>query len=144
MKLYTSRFHDRRWWNPKTLDGKAMVSIALVTPKDRLPYAVDGRIELLAPSNGIKAIAKREVFVEVYCSRLNKVGVPTIRAEFERLRQSSKQDELVLFCWCDLSKEECWCHRTVFAEWWEKETGEKIEELTSERVKPYATQLALF
>ncbi|MDR2170525.1 MAG: hypothetical protein LBP59_10320 [Planctomycetaceae bacterium] len=48
---------------------------------------------------------------------------------------------VVLLCYEDVSKVGQWCHRRMFAEWWENKTGEIIEELSD---KPKAEIKSLF
>ena len=38
--------------------------------------------------------------------------------------------DVVLLCYEDVRKGESdWCHRTIFADWWQEKTGEVIPEL---------------
>lgn len=37
------------------------------------------------------------------------------------------RDRLVLLCFDDIRKE--LCHRSLFAQWWQRETGENVREL---------------
>ena len=53
-----------------------------------------------------------------------------------------KGKTLVLLCYEDLRKPDQWCHRTLFAEWWQKMTGEVINELEEADVKPQKAETA--
>ena len=35
---------------------------------------------------------------------------------------------MILLCYEDVTNPDEWCHRTVFAKWWEDNTGETVEE----------------
>ena len=39
-------------------------------------------------------------------------------------------DQLVLCCFEDLRTPGAWCHRRIFATWWEQATGEPVLELS--------------
>ena len=60
-------------------------------------------------------------------ARMNRLGVGGVQDLLEPYVEEGK--DLVLLCYEDLRKPGEWCHRQVFAEWWEKKTGVRIQEL---------------
>ena len=125
--IYTGRYANKKLNNEKYV----CVIISLGSPKWKLSYKLDGEIEALMPK-GLFKINEIERFKPLYFKRLNSYGVEFIREKFEELKRDGK--DIVLLCFEDINKPENWCHRTVFAEWWEMQTGEKIIEL--EEMKP--------
>jgi hypothetical protein len=57
---------------------------------------------------------------------LNDIGIKQIKW---MLKQVSDGKPVVLLCFEDLRKPGEWCHRSMFAEWYEKQTGKKVVEL---------------
>ena len=63
--------------------------------------------------------------------KLEEIGTDKIIKIVRGLEEKAKAENktLVLLCFEDIRKPGNWCHRTLFAEWWKKHTGETIEEL---------------
>lgn len=124
MRLYVSRYA-----NPELRSGKyTAVRISLGTPKWPLGYTLNGAIEKLMPFGLLNKYDRYEDFKVEYFKKLDRVGVGAIRRELDRYLRQGK--DVVLLCYEDVRKgPEDWCHRTAFAEWWLKNTGEVIEEL---------------
>ena len=77
--------------------------------------------------------------------RLDRIGVRRIADKLNDLSMLGK--DVVLVCYEDIRKgKDDWCHRTAFAEWWQRKTGEIIEELydpTTPKVKaPLQSQIS--
>jgi len=62
-----------------------------------------------------------------YRTRLDGYGVDKIRGVFHAIARSYPGKPLVLMCYEDLTKAAC--HRRLFAEWWQEQTGEHVEEM---------------
>ena len=75
-----------------------------------------------------------------YIAKLNKFGVAQFKSEFAEIQKSAGKREIVLLCYESLSPEKVaegqFCHRRIFADWWEQQTGEKVEEVTPHRSRP--------
>jgi hypothetical protein len=41
----------------------------------------------------------------------------------------SRRRDAVLLCYEDVRKEGVWCHRQLFSQWWEEQTGQVVTEL---------------
>jgi hypothetical protein len=67
-------------------------------------------------------------FTRQYLAHLERVGLPTIRAQMDRLAELAGAREVVLCCFEALNKPGQYCHRRIFAEWWQDKTGETIAE----------------
>ena len=124
MAIYTSRFS-----NPALRRASyATVRIALGTPKWDLGYRLDGELNDLMPFGLLNKFEDYDSFKRAYFQRLDRVGVEKILRELQRFESSGLPT--VLLCYEDVRKgDDNWCHRTAFAEWWLKRTGEVIEEL---------------
>ena len=56
-------------------------------------------------------------------------GGQQVPAMLQLGRTLSDQDA-VLLCYEDVHKEGVWCHRQIFAAWWQEQTGKVVSELT--------------
>ena len=124
--IFTSRYA-----NPELRSCKyTAVRISVGLPRWKLGYEIAGAIDELMPS-GIFGIEDYDVFHRRYFEKLDAIGVDRIR---ERLRQFEKLGKpVVLLCFEDIRKGASnWCHRNIFASWWEHHTGEIISELQDE------------
>ncbi|WP_405757857.1 hypothetical protein [Anaerovibrio slackiae] len=121
--LYVSRYS-----NKELATGKyTAVRISVGTPRWALGYKLDGAIKDLMPF-GLLDIEDREESRRLYQARLDKIGFSRIEGQLRRLEALGKP--VVLLCYEDITKgPDNWCHRTFFAEWWLRQTGEKIDEL---------------
>ena len=136
--IFTSRYA-----NPElnSCDYTA-VRISLGLPKWKLPYELAGAIHELMPS-GIFGIKNYDEFHRRYFARLDAIGVNTIQENLRRFENLGKP--VVLLCFEDIRKGgENWCHRNMFASWWELHTGKVIPELQDKsRFKTVSNQLTL-
>lgn len=99
--------------------------------------------EHLMPPVALVARAKAGLdefaFYREYAAHLDTIGVEKIREELIQLKVAATEPtanacveipgprEVVLCCFC--GPKQPYCHRRMFASWWEKHTGQKIEEL---------------
>ena len=121
--IFTSRYA-----NPELKNCKyTAVRISLGTPRWQVGYAIAGAIEELMP-RGILGIEDRNEFQRQYYERLDSFGVDRIRKQLKKFEAMGKP--VVLLCFEDIRKGDWnWCHRNMFALWWEYHTGEVISEL---------------
>lgn len=68
-----------------------------------------------------------EAFTTAYLSRLAETGIEAIRAELEDIHALYCKP-LVLLCYEKDPKD---CHRSMFAQFWQEQTGEVINEWTT-------------
>ncbi len=121
--IYTSRYS-----NPELKSGMyTVVGITRGAPQFRLGYALAGNIMEIAPPGWLFNEYDRKRFTERYFHNIDRIGVSAIKSILTRYESLGKP--VVLCCYEDVRKPGEWCHRLVFAEWWEKNTGEHIEEL---------------
>lgn len=71
----------------------------------------------------------QEQFREAYWRDLDRVGVQKFAELFESIAKAEGDYRLVLLCFEDVSKPGQWCHRRMFANWWEQKTGDTVREL---------------
>ncbi len=121
----TARFFDRELI---VASGLAPVQASLGAPRFPLGYELAGSVGMLAPY-GLLKIERRREFEQHYRRRLERFGAEKIAAVLQSLAAGYEAPGVVLLCFEDLSKRGQWCHRRVFAAWWEKRTGESVPEL---------------
>ena len=106
--------------------------ISLGAPRWKIGYTIAGAIKELMPS-GLRHIENLGEFCQLYYERLDSVGVNKIREQIQQYELFGKP--VVLLCFEDIRKGgENWCHRTMFAKWWQARTGESITELKDDSV----------
>lgn len=68
-------------------------------------------------------------FAAAFTRQLHSHGVEGICDRFRRIAEETGADALVLLCFEKLDTSKWWCHRTLFAQWWQEQTGQEIPEL---------------
>lgn len=120
---YTSRYS-----NPELRTKKyTAVRISLGTPKWDVGYDLNGELADLMPFGLLNKFEEYKDFEKAYFSRLDAKGVKRILNQLYHFENYGK--DVVLLCYEDIRKEDEWCHRRTFADWWMKNTGEEIPEL---------------
>ena len=102
----------------------AAIRTSLGHPRFTLPYLITGKLPELTPERPWLGL-EREEYEPLYLAKLEGVGVDTIR---ECVAELAGGRIPVLLCFCKVANG-AWCHRRMFAEWWEKQTGEPVPEL---------------
>lgn len=121
--IYTSRYA-----NPELKSGKyTVVGITRGAPKFKLGYSLAGNIIEIAPPGYLFNEYDRKRFTPQYFKHMDRSG-PALIARMLSFYEKQGKD-VVLCCYEDVRNPEDWCHRLVFAEWWQSRTGECIEEL---------------
>jgi hypothetical protein len=129
MELNETNVVTARWSDVKSTPEQLRpepVRISVGLPRF---YAGSGQFEyisMLCPYGLFNKGYSHAEFNERYRARLDDYGVEKIREELERIAAASERDTIALCCFEDVLVSNC--HRTVFAEWWEEQTGEEIEE----------------
>jgi hypothetical protein len=124
-RLFTARYTN------KTLAAHpgAKVRITLGRPRFRLSYALVGNIPELAPTREMFGRTAAE-FTALYTALLlERGGIEHLTQRFDSVAAAAGSDDLVLLCFEDLRTSGLFCHRRVFAEWWEQQTGRIVPEL---------------
>lgn len=121
-KLYVSRYSNKCLAETNAVK----VGISLGLPKFKKNYELAGSDFSLAPKRSMFNLAK-PIFEERYRRQMDSLGVKRIKEELSRFGYG-KVDEMILLCYEDVTNPDEWCHRTVFAKWWEDNTGETVEE----------------
>lgn len=123
MKVYTSRYS-----NPELRTGKyTVVGVSRGLPKFNLGYALAGSIKDFAPPGYLFNEYDRSIFTPKYFAYMDRIGIDRAKQMLSPYKIYGKN--IVLCCYEDVRIQGEWCHRLVFAEWFAKKTGYKIEEL---------------
>jgi hypothetical protein len=122
--IRTSRYANRA---AILASGLRPIRISIGAPRWPVGYELAGSLPSLMPT---RPMLKMEIgpYREMYLARLEVHGVERIAAELEAL-QTPEAPGLVLLCFEDLTKPGEWCHRRIFADYWEEKTGISIPEL---------------
>jgi uncharacterized protein (DUF488 family) len=138
MQIFTSRYYN------KAVATGEYVPVGISQGNARFLKYSPIYLKALAPSWAMVKMTDKEAYKRAYLKQLDDLGLAKIQ---RMLELAADGKPVVLLCFEDLRKPEEWCHRTMFAEWYEERTGEKIHELTEEadnRKKPKKLQTALF
>lgn len=94
-----------------------------------------------------------EEYEPAYRRRLESFGIEQlqderrhIEAAVKRMYSGQEPERLVLLCFEGLKNPKKWCHRRLFAGWWEEKTGESVVELgkTPSPVERFENAATLF
>lgn len=127
MRLFTSRYQNRAIAETDLVP----VGITLGNPRFKLAFKVVENVKLLAPPRSMWGKSHDE-FIKLYRECLSGFGLEKILSILKRISDEHGGRDLVLLCFEDVFCDDPtknFCHRRVFAEWWEKETGDVVEEL---------------
>lgn len=126
MAIWVSRYRNKELNDDKYY----CVGISLGQPKFKLGYRIENQCYSLAPK-GYMLKMDLESFKPAYFKKLEDIGTERIIGMVRQFDNTAARNgkDLVLLCFEDIRIPSDWCHRTVFAEWWKKQTGESIEEL---------------
>lgn len=128
--IYTSYFAKHK---NKADDKIAYVSIAVGNPKYPVAYNIID-LKMLKPY-GIFGKYHGDEYKRKYFERLDSFGVDKILLALDNIGKGF--DDILLMCH---EKDPIQCHRSMFAEWWFRNTGEIIEEYGKQNL----TQVSLF
>lgn len=121
--IYTSYYTNIRNLNADYY----RVSISRTSPRD---CVVDERVQLLAPpAHTLWAHKNGQInnaqYTEQYIEHLNAHHEQVIEV-MRQIWRNAHGRNIVLLCWESKSK---FCHRHLFADWFYRQTGYRIEEL---------------
>ena len=101
----------------------APVRISLGVPKFKLPYEIADAWDFLMPESDMLTVKEYESYKVQYFKLLE------YREADKLVRTDYGGKEPVLLCFEDIRKPSLWCHRRMFAEWYEMKIGRVVEEL---------------
>ena len=79
---------------------------------------------------GLREIANNDEFAKRYRARLDEIGSDRIAMRFAEISTEHDGRGLALLCFEPVGQ---FCHRRVFADWFEEQTGQFVPELEAER-----------
>ncbi len=132
MKLFTSRYSNP---NLAPKNELVKVGITLGKPKFRLNYSVAEFVRMLAPHGSIFHLNDPVDFIPAFLFQLDRTGVDKIQAKLQQISGHYDGRDLVLLCFEDCrpiagtNVMKDWCHRLVFAQWWQDRVEEEVLEL---------------
>jgi hypothetical protein len=139
MRVFTSRYS-----NPALKSGEyAAICISVGRPRWPLGYALAGEIDGLKPFGLVGRYDEdKEEYERLYVAKLEKIGAEAITQRLDSFGRGGKS--VVLLCYEDIRKGDGdWCHRRMFAEWYERRTGIAVPELGDpsqvKNAKPFAS-----
>jgi hypothetical protein len=78
-------------------------------------------------------------FADLYTQSLERRGIDYFAQRFADVARAACVDELILCCYEDLRMSALpgigpatFCHRRIFAEYWEEQTGQVVQEIAEE------------
>jgi hypothetical protein len=124
--IWTSRYANR---NLAHLPVSPIVA-SIGYPRFRLAYRPTGRAMLLMPTREMLSLDP-DRFAEMYLQRLEQAGVDRIRAELREQSDPRLGPPCVLcFEWLFTGPpDRHFCHRRLFAAYWQDKTGEPVLEV---------------
>jgi hypothetical protein len=94
----------------------------------RLEYKIAGHAKLITPLRTFLDLPY-DAYRVAYLRHVESAGVTAIAVE---LRAIAPTGRIVLLCFEDLGnpkKPDLWCHRSMFADFWQRKTGREVPEL---------------
>ncbi len=126
VEIRTARYFD---YAKVKESGLVPVATSVGMPKFPMPYEIGAQAGPLAPY-GLLKVEDRDEFTSLYVARLEGFGVDAIEALLGSVAAAYEQPGVVLLCFENLEKDDgAWCHRAIFAEWWQEKTGQEVTEL---------------
>jgi hypothetical protein len=107
------------------------VQTSVGEPKMSVDASRKDNFKQLAPY-GINFGAPRETFEKRYRERLEKKDLTFYETVFLQIATRHDCGNLVLLCYEDITKPGKWCHRRMFAQWWEDQTGIHVPDIDSQ------------
>jgi hypothetical protein len=95
-------------------------------PRFPITYGPLVYMKELAPF-GLRELAE-DAFAEAYRRRLDTIGVERLGRRFAEISEAHDDRGLALLCF---EPSGAFCHRRVFARWWEEQTGQTVPELAA-------------
>lgn len=124
LNIYTSRYGNKNLSNHNSIK----VGISIGKPKFNIDYEVKERVLELAPDYSWLKLPYN-IYKEKYINKLDSIGVDMIIYILLYISQKYGNKDITLLCFEDIRKEDQWCHRTIFSEWFKEKTGININEL---------------
>jgi hypothetical protein len=130
VKLFTSRYQNQDEIAAST--AKA-VGITVGRPRFKLKYERD-HLDLLAPRK--KSMGKAD-WSEQYRQYLEELGADRVSEALCEVSASNDDADLLLLCYeHEHVHGRDACHRFVFADWWQEQTGQEVVEIEDRGPKP--------
>lgn len=123
-QVATARYFDK---DVIAESGLTPVGSTVGVPKFSPGYLIAAHLSPFAPFGIFGKGVPEDEFRDLYFERLNSFGPRKLSNLLDTIAHTFESKGVVLLCYCKL--EEGFCHRRMFAEWWEEETGDQVVEL---------------
>ncbi|MFC4060210.1 hypothetical protein ACFOWE_18045 [Planomonospora corallina] len=98
-------------------------------PRFQLAYSLAGHATRITPKPWFLG-KPLDAYTLLYRRHLEESGVDAIAAELAEIATRHEAGRpLVLLCFDRLTTADAWCHRSMFATWWQEKTGQDVPEL---------------
>lgn len=111
------------------------VRIARGFPRYPLKYRLRDSYTPFTPGADYLYVKSDEVFYRRLREQLEATGLARMVRQLTTIAEVNDADTLVLLCFEKLNKRDD-CHRTYIGQWWEEQTGHRVEELGATKTRP--------
>jgi hypothetical protein len=123
MILHTSRYSA---FTPAA--GTVPVRVTIGAPRFPLKYDLEYVVRELAPDRAYFNRPRPE-FEAAFRAQLDGRGSEAIGRRLAAIAAQEDAHTLVLLCFEDLTQPGLFCHRRIFADWWQEQTGQEVTDL---------------
>ncbi len=106
------------------------VQASLGRPKFPIRYELHEEIRELMPRGLFGKELSEAEFTGRYRQRLDQLDLDALRAQFDAISKRNGHKRVVLLCFEDVHAGE-FCHRRVFADWFQESTGQSVRDVGS-------------
>ena len=139
--LSTFEVATSRYFSKALIEESNLTPVGFtVGPPKFLSIDLVANLRALGPVGGLFKIEDEAEFRKLYRKHLDSIGVEAIANLLQAVAWlqpgTARHDGVVLLCFCKLEADGgepgTWCHRQVFAEWWQEKTGQPVRELEAD------------
>jgi hypothetical protein len=121
---------SRYFGSQQLIEASGLVPVGHTVGAPRFGAPQAGNVGMLAPHGLIGKELSDKQFRKLYRERLDQFGVEKIEAVLAAIARAYDKPGVVLLCFENVLIGES-CHRRIFADWWEQQTGDPVPELAS-------------
>jgi hypothetical protein len=118
------------------------VQTSIGRPKFPIRYDLTEEVRDLMPRGLFGKDLSETEFTARYRGRLDKIGVDRLRRQFDAISRRHGGERLICLCYEDVHAGQ-FCHRRIFADWWQERTGQVVPEVEDPQLRLDPQQLRL-